>query len=290
MKTKLFLAAAAMLAGLAPAAPVAAHEAAVVVAETDEALPGFTIYRPTGIDDGPAPVVIWGNGACAMNHTPWMPIIERLAADGYVVIATGDAAGSWVSGQPGDERPRYTDEDLERAVDWAIAAGADEQSRYAGQLDADRIALAGNSCGGITSTALASRDDRIASIFILSGGSIGPMASLEDKAAIMGTITAPLMYVVGGEEDFARAPASQDFSLIPEGVPMLVVGRFAGDHGFVSITPSVVQTVSEMAESWFDGTLRGDQHAIERLHEEICSTCASDVWSVVETKHLLADD
>ncbi len=290
MKNTLLSVTAAMLASLVSVQPAAAHEAAVILSETDEGLPGFTIYRPAATDAGPAPVVIWGNGACAMNHTPWLPIIERLAADGYVVIATGEAAGSWVSRRPGDQSPHYTDDDLERAVDWAAAAAADRQGRYAGQLDGERIALAGNSCGGITSTALASRDDRIAAIFILSGGSIGPVASMQDKAAIMGTITAPLMYVVGGEEDMARAPASQDFSLIPEGVPMLVVGRFAGDHGFVSITPSVVRTVSEMAESWFDGTLRGDRRAIERLHEEICSTCAADVWSVVETKHLLADD
>ncbi len=71
---------------------------------------------------------------------------------------------------------------------------------------------------------------------------------------------------------------------------MLVVGRFAGDHVFVSANPSVVETVSEMAESWFDGTLRGDQQAISRLHDEICSTCAADVWSVIETKHLVPDE
>lgn len=266
-----------------------AHDqGSIVLGEKVPELEGFTVYRPAdlGSVQDPAPVIVWGNGACSMNHSPWLPIINRLTADGYVVIAAGDALGIRGPAAPGEVRPRYTDQDLERAVDWAVAVGAGTQSPYGGQLDASRIGLAGNSCGGVTSTALASRDDRVRSIFVLSGGAIGPNATPEERASVIGNITAPIMYVLGGEEDIARSPATKDFEVLADEVPALVVARFQGDHGMLSANPKVVTTVAEMANDWFDGTIRSDGRAIERLSTDICSTCASDVWSIIGVQSL----
>lgn len=275
----------AMLLAVGISAP---QSAAQEIAGTQiSELPGFTLYRlsdgaePTG----PAPVIIWGNGACSLDHRRWLPIIRRLANDGYVVLATG-RPGAVPANEDGGAQPRYTDADLERAVDWAHAANATGNGPYAGSFDLEKLALAGNSCGGITSVALASRDARIHSIFILSGGSIGPFAERADKAAVMGTIRAPLLYVVGGQEDFAHDPAFVDFDLLPDGTPMAIIARNAGDHGFVSVTPAIVTQAAEMASLWFAGTLHGDGAAIDYLTNSVCSTCAPDVWSMEKQKYL----
>lgn len=281
------------LTGLAllSAVAAAAGQSTIVVTDTSPALADFTIYRPVdmGVRSEPTPVIVWGNGGCSLNQSRWLPIISRLARAGYLVLAAGAPDGPPDRTTPPEQRRRYTDEDLKRAVDWAFAANESGDTTYVGQLDTDRIALAGNSCGGITSTALASRDDRIRSIFILSGGSIGPMAKREEKAAIMNTVKAPLMYVVGGKEDFAHDPASVDYELIPSGVGMLIVARYAGDHGFVSVTPQVVTNAAEMAVNWFAGTLLGNKAALRELTTTICDTCEPGVWRVQKHKNLGLD-
>ncbi len=106
----------------------------------------------------------------------------------------------------------------------------------------------------------------------------------------MSKIQAPLMYVVGGKEDFAHDPASVDYDSLPTGVPMIIVARSSGDHGFVSVTPQVVENAADMAASWFEGTLFGNQSELKQLTTSICPTCAPDVWSVLKHKNLGLSD
>jgi dienelactone hydrolase len=257
-----------------------------VVKETSAGLAGFEIYRPADLGGrrGPAPVVVWGNGACSLNHTPWLPIIERLAGEGYVVLATGQALPSRAPPAPSD--PRYTDRDIERAVEWAVRENGVAASPYAGRLDLGRIAATGNSCGGITSLAVASRNSHVKSVFVLTGSSAGPGTSREAVAAVVGKITAPVMYVVGGKEDIARVPASLDYELLPAGVPSLIVARSAGDHVFISGNPEIVGQAAEMVSNWLKATLQGDKAAMQTLKTRICSTCSPDLWSVEKSKNL----
>src|ERR1019366_3740439 len=105
---------------------------------------------------------------------------------------------------------------------------------YQGRFDADQIAAAGNSCGGVTSLALAGTDPRVRAVFVLSGSSVSPTATRAQAAAGIAKVTQPVGFVVGGAEDVAGAQASQDYDLLAEGIPGYLARRATGDHPTVS--------------------------------------------------------
>ncbi len=121
---------------------IAHNRTSLVVSDTSSTLKDFTIYRPAdlGLQDSPSPVIVWGNGGCSLNHSRWLPIIRRLTSEGYVVIATGEALGRARQSSPAETSRRYTDKDLERAVDWVEEANGAKDTVYFGQLDLTRIA------------------------------------------------------------------------------------------------------------------------------------------------------
>ncbi len=62
------------------------------VMEQEDALPGFTFYRPADLSTfGPRslPIAIWANGACANQGNAFRAFLSEIASYGYVVIALG---------------------------------------------------------------------------------------------------------------------------------------------------------------------------------------------------------
>jgi len=293
--------------------PAAATPAEAYVVETADNLPGYNIYRPADLAERsvPVPVIVWANGACVRFDTIWSGLAKRWAGAGFVVITMNDpeaaakmmaareqmekdaAAGRAepprdASGAPGGAPPpdvvamqtAATADAQAKAIDWAIAETAAEGSPYAGKLDTARIAAAGNSCGGISSLTLASRDKRPRALFILSGSSVGPNATREQAAPVMGKVTVPTLWVVGGEEDIARAAANLDYSLLPPGTPGAVVYRASGDHRTVSTTPAILNDAAEIGLAWFRATLLGDQDAGALLTSKVCPDCDAATWTI----------
>src|SRR6188474_3865064 len=77
--------------------------------------PGHVVYRPADLAPFPAkdklPLVVWGNGGCAINSTRYGGFLTTIASHGFVVMAT--------AAQPGVTRA--TADILRKAVDWAEA-------------------------------------------------------------------------------------------------------------------------------------------------------------------------
>lgn len=62
------------------------------IAVTDDALPGMMIVRPEFIEtaareQGPLPVILFGNGGCARNSGGFMPFLAHIASNGYVIVS-----------------------------------------------------------------------------------------------------------------------------------------------------------------------------------------------------------
>jgi hypothetical protein len=178
-----------------------------------------------------------------------------------------------------------TADDQALAIDWAYAENGRSESPYAGHFDLSRIVAAGNSCGGITALTLASRDDRVRSVFVLSGSSAFPGAPREAAAEVMGNIGVPVGYTVGGSEDIARANAQQDFELLPEGVPGYIAHRSEGTHEVVSTDAGILAEIAEISTNFIDFALFGNPLVEQSLLEKPCGACAAGTWTI-EAKSL----
>jgi len=256
--------------------------------DTSPELPGYNIYRPADMDalDAPMPVIAWANGGCVRFDRPWTTLLERWASEGFFVVAITQPPGTTEPGAGG----RSTAEDQAAAIDWAMKANTSANSPYAGRLDVTRVVAAGNSCGGITSIALAARDPRVRAVFVLSGSSVGPEATLEQATEAMRDVSVPLGFVVGGPEDVARLQANQDYDLLEAGLAAMVVERVSADHETVSTDPDMQADAAGIALHWLNAILFDDHEAVEALTDGTpCTTCAPGVWTV-KTKNLPARD
>jgi dienelactone hydrolase len=258
-------------------APAAINRSLPTTVEPAVDLPGYNVYRPADLRalGSPLPVVVWANGGCVRHDATWRTLLDRWAAAGFVVVA--------ITAPPGSEpaiADRTTAADQATAIDWARDQNERAGGSFSGRLDLDRVAAAGNSCGGITSLALAGSDPRVRAVFVLSGSSVGPGAAREQAAAVMDKVTVPVGFAVGGPEDIASSQAVQDFELLRPGVAGYVASRASGAHQIVSTDPAILAEVAEIGVNWLDLVLDGNEAARASLVDAPCRTCAPGTWTV----------
>jgi predicted dienelactone hydrolase len=233
--------------------------------------PWFNVYRPMDLDatGEPLPVIVWANGGCFRSDFTWAPLFERWAAGGLVVLALTEHPVNGALAQT-------TAEEQGQLIDWALAQ-ADAEGMYQGKLDKERIVAAGNSCGGVTALGLTAGDERVASVFVLSGSS----AFAGANTAVMSAIKVPVGYVVGGPEDIAGANATADYEALAADVPAMIISRNMGDHMTVSTDTMILPEVAEMALNWLDLTLYGTPEAAAALTSAtVCEGCTAGTWSL----------
>ena len=265
-------------------ANLALGQSIAITRETSPDLPGHNIYRPADMEarSAPLPIITWANGGCVRSDGIWTILFERWASEGFFVITIAQPATTDTeAGSAG----RSTADDQGAALDWAFRMNESPESKYAGKLDTKRVIAAGNSCGGITSLALAGRDPRITSVFVLSGSSVGPSATRDAAAAVMSKVSVPVGFVVGGSENIASNQADQDYALLADGLAGMVAKRASGDHRTVSTDPGMLSDAAGIALNWMNASLFDDREAMEALSGTPCSSCAAGLWSV-RTKHL----
>lgn len=260
-----------------PTVPPAITRNLATTVEQVATLPDHNIYRPENLaaTGAPLPVIVWANGGCVRHDRTWESLLSRWAAAGFVTVApTVPSDGS----SPLDDPTGV--EDQAALIDWAYAENDRADSPYAGRFDLNRIVAAGNSCGGITSLNLAALDDRVRSVFVLSGSSVPPGSAEEAAAAVMGNILVPVGYIVGGPEDIATVYAQQDYELLPVGVPGYIARRFEADHRKVSTDTDILQEVAEISTNWIDFTLYANPEVKQNLIDSPCQSCEAETWTV----------
>jgi hypothetical protein len=237
--------------------------------ETPGVAPFFHVWRPTDLSAAPGklPIVVWNNGACNRNDQGFKALFEKWASGGYFVLSLTSGGGSSMT----------TLADHKALLDWAVAQAGMAGGPYNGKLDLDRIAAAGNSCGGISSLGLASMDPRVTAVFVLSGSSA---VGSPNKTVING-IKVPVAYVVGGTEDIARSNAEADYQAFAAGIPAMMVKRSSGDHLMISNNAMVMIDAADISVNWLDLTLFGLQGALDALKTPtVCGGCQSGLWTV----------
>jgi len=267
-----------------------------VTVEADATLPTHTIYRPADLQrfggDNTLPIVSWGNGACANAGMLFEVFLRQIASHGYLAISIGPkdaplpsfaANRSEKSSQPArPPLPQSRDEQMVDAIDWAVKENERKDSAYYKRLNTDRIAVMGQSCGGLQAM-FASSDPRVKTSVLWNSGvftnNADSMAMRISKVRKedLAKLHAPIAYFIGGPTDIAHANAEDDFKRI-EHVPIFKANLNVGHGG--TFRDAGAGWFGEVGVAWLDWQLKGSARAATYFEGIDCQLCKSEVWSV----------
>lgn len=295
MKRSLFLAAFALLArngvcdaqpaGITPemiatalpeeGAPKAEPGPYQVTAEPAFGAPGLRTFRPATLDPFPTrdtlPVVVWGNGGCAIDNPRYAGFLSTIASHGFLVVTT---AGT---GQEGAARRRATADDLKAAIDWAERENARAGSPLNGKIETKRVAVMGQSCGGILSITLGA-DPRVGTIGVFNSG------VQADNTGALAKLHGPVLLINGHERDFMMAASKATYDAI-EHLPVFYGARHGAGHTATAYHPGGGE-FANVASSWVLWQFKGDSKASEMFVGANCRLCTNPNWEV-ESKRLV---
>ena len=199
------------------------------VAVKEKGLPDFVIYRPkdflhTHARQGALPILMFGNGGCADTSIGYERMLTEIASHGYVVVAIGEMQDKRFD-RPEGHTPSS---ELKRGLDWITQQSKTKGSDYYQNVDLERVAAAGHSCGGAQVLANAA-DPRLKTYLILNAG-MGDMEMADASKESLPNVHGPILYVVGGPEDVAYQNAQKDYERIHH-VPVALANHPASGHG-----------------------------------------------------------
>jgi dienelactone hydrolase len=266
----------------------------------EASLTSHTVYRPTDLAPFTGakrlPIIAWGNGACSNAGLLFQRFLTQIASHGFLAIASGPknaplpAFASQVPGQAistpnpaaGIAAGRTTDQDLITAIDWAIAENGRSGSPYFGHLDPQKVAVMGQSCGGLQATAVAA-DPRIKTVVIWNSGvfpenATSPGAGLSGaRKASLDKFHAPVAYFLGGPSDVAYANGKDDFSRLTK-VPAFLGSIHSGHGGTYNHQGG--GWFGEVGVAWLKWQLNGDPEAAKYFEGADCILCKNAIWEV----------
>jgi len=225
--------------------------------------PGHVVYRPADLTPFPRkdtlPVIVWGNGGCAINSTRYAGFLTTIASHGFVVMAT--------AAQPGVDRANA--DHLRAAIAWAETENKRAESPLNGKIALDRIAVMGQSCGGFMSLDLGA-DPRVDTIGVFNSGAQG------DVAAVVAKLRGPVLLINGHERDFAMAWSDATFDAI-NNLPTFSGARKNAGHTATVDHPGGGEWAN-VASNWARWQLKGDKEAGKMFAGKDCSLCTNPNW------------
>ena len=262
----------------------------------DPGLPTHTIYRPKNLRaaaaKGKLPIIAWGNGACVNIGNRFRYFLTEIASHGYVVVATGPMGPHSVEWKvtltpdnappPPDRAPQSYAAQLTDGIDWAIAENARKGSAYFGKLDPSKVAVMGQSCGGLQAIAAAA-DPRVKTALVLNSGTFPdgskPLAGTGDAIkASLKRIHHPVIWISGDDSDIAHKNAGSDFAAYNHAPAVWAWHEGTGHsahwrdpHGGL-FTPVVT--------AWLDWQLKHRTSAAATFVGAECTLCKASGWHV----------
>jgi len=237
-------------------------------------------------------VYIWGNGGCSGDSVREARFhLTEIATYGYVAIAPGRLlSGPKAPKISAEERERAatapenraTAEKMIAALDWILAENNRKGSPYFKAIDPARVAVAGNSCGGLIAIK-ASLDPRFKTLIMANSGVFnGPPPG--GRAATLPSFTkddlsklhTPVLYIVGGPEDIAEPNALDDFKRIQQ--PVFVADQPGAGHIGLFMEPRGEDTKIEL--DWLKWQFDGDRIAAHTFAGTDCTLCTDFRWVV----------
>lgn len=276
------------------ATPPGPHAVTVV---SYPSLATHTTYHPTDLAAfGPSnrlPIVSWGNGGCARVGTAFAGFLTQVASHGYVAIAIGakDAPAGRGGGQgqapappaAGQAQRPLDDQMLVEAIDWAIRQHNDPASPFHQKLDITKIAVMGQSCGGLQTIAV-SPDPRVTTSVLWNSGVLPAGAPTPSGLRLseatkdhLARLHAPIAYFIGGPSDIAYPNAEDDFTRITS-VPVFKANLNVG-HGGTFRDPGA-GWFGEVGVAWLDWRLKNRPGAASYFVGADCRLCTNPIWTV----------
>lgn len=244
--------------------------------EYNPTLMTHTIYRPENLNlintkNEQMPIVLMSGPGCDCDGDSFRPFYTELASHGYIVI---------VAGPPVPEGTRAlmwynTPEDLKAGLDWILKENQSKDSPYYKKINTKKIALFGQSCGGIQCLRMAD-DPRISTLVFWNSGStlmgnVGPTDNtkrLDNDRELMGTrdvqqlvlsLRIPVAYFVG-DTDMALPAAERDFQQRKSNT-FFAVRHIPGDSHAGTFREPNGGAFGEIALKWLNYTLKKDKAA-----------------------------
>ena len=232
--------------------------------ETTIRLWNHTVYRPEVLpSDIRLPIVVWGNGACRADGTWFEKILKEFASHGFLVIANGRPGGTG----------RTDASMLTEAIDWAVAENSRIGGKYRGKIDTTKIAVMGQSCGGLEAYE-ASADRRVTTTVIYNSGLL---SDAENRR--LSRLHAPIAYFIGGPSDIAYPNAMDDWNRLPAGLPAFMGNLDVGHFGTFS-EPNGGE-FGRVGSAWLKWRLKGDAAAGRLFVGPDCGLCSTE-WDVMQ--------
>src|SRR3984957_14025389 len=111
-------------------APLAEPGPYKVASEGAFGSPGYLVFRPATLDAFPKkdilPVMVWGNGGCAIDSTRYSGFLSTIASHGFLVMGTLPLEGA--------ARKQAKADDMRGAIDWAVKENARAGSPLQGKI------------------------------------------------------------------------------------------------------------------------------------------------------------
>jgi dienelactone hydrolase len=256
-----------------------------VAAEPAFGAPGLRTFRPASLDRFPKhdtlPVVVWGNGGCAIDNPRYAGFLTTIASHGFLVITTAGAA------QEGGKRRQATADDLKAAIDWAGQENARAGSPLKGKIQTQRVAVMGQSCGGFLSITLGA-DPRVGTIGVFNSGvqarnPAAPPATFPTADALQ-KLHGPVLIINGGERDFMMARSRATYDAI-DTLPAFYGSRHGAGHTATAYHPGGGE-FANVATNWVLWQFKGDRKASGMFVGSQCSLCTNSNWDV-DSKRLV---
>jgi predicted alpha/beta-hydrolase family hydrolase len=259
------------LEGAAPAIPGAYD----VTSEGAFGAPGIVLFRPADLGTFPVkdtlPVLVWGNGGCAVDSARYSGFLSTIASHGFLVLATAEVEGK--------AKRQANANDLRSAIDWAEAENKRQGSPLKGKIDIAQIAVMGQSCGGFLSVSLGA-DPRVATIGVFNSGvqpaNPGAPASQFPTTDALARLHGPVLLINGHERDFMMKTSAANFALINH-VPAFYGARHNAGHTATVFHPGGGE-FANVAAGWLRYHFKGNKEAGKMFVGKDCGLCSDPNW------------
>src|SRR5688572_27271332 len=238
--------------------------------------PGLMVFHPANLDAFPSrdtlPVLVWGNGGCALDTSRYSGFLSTIASHGFLVLGT--------AAQEGAARGRATADNLRAGIDWAFAENARDGSPLRGKIDTDQVAAMGQSCGGFLSVSLGA-DPRVDTIGMFNSGVQPPNPNAPPGGASTDSLKdlhGPVLLINGAERDFLTPASHATYEAITH-VPAFYGARANAGHTATVFHPGGGE-YANVASNWLRWQFKKSSEASKMFVGDDCSLCTNPNWDV----------